>query len=175
MRGFLVFIGLTCSAAWASPFVNQVNVFSGEATSNLTTGAPLSVSSTGKVTTGITSVETSFSSTITTTSASDVVMTGMTTTPVSGTYLVVFSSWFTHSNGNATVTFSVYAGVTQNAGSARTATPFEGAVGSANNGKAFGTNAIVTVNGSQAIAIEWHTSTGTVTAHAGNMDVVRLD
>src|SRR5258708_38157036 len=101
--------------------VSQANIFSGEVASNLTDGAPLSVSSTGQLTTGITNVQTAFSSTITTTSASDVVMTGMTTTPaLAGTYLVIFSTWFTHSNGNATVTFSIYANAVQSAGTIRT-------------------------------------------------------
>jgi hypothetical protein len=171
---FILIIFLISRIASANPFVTTSNIFSGETASNLTAGAPLSVSSTGKVATGITNVETAFSSTITTTSATDVVMTGMTTTPAAGTYLVVFSSWFTHSNGNATVTFSIYAGASQSAGSIRTTTPFEGSIGSANNGKEAGTNAIVTVNGSQAIALEWHTSAATATAHDGTMDVVRL-
>jgi hypothetical protein len=173
VKSLLIF--LISQAAFATPFVTTSNIFSGEVASNLTTGAPLSVSSTGKVTTGITNVETAFSSNITTTSASAVVMTGMTTTPVSGTYLVVFSAWFTHSNGNATVTYSIDVAGSANVGSSRTVIPFTGAVGGANNGLEAGTNAIVTVNGSQAISIDWQTSTGTATAHAGTMDVVRLN
>lgn len=158
----------------SSQFVTDRNVFSGEAAINLTSGAPVSVSSTGKITTGITNVENSFSSTITTTSATDVVLTGMTSTPASGTYLVVYSHWITHSTGNATVTISIYAGGVQSAATVRTTLPFTGAVGGANNGMEEGTNGIVTVNGAQAIAIEWHTSTGTATTHAGTMDLVRL-
>jgi hypothetical protein len=149
-------------------------LFQGEQSIGTTAGAPLSTDSNNQLISGITNIETSFSANITTTSASDVVMTGMTTTPAAGTYQVIFSSWFTHSNGNATVTLSIYAGVTQSTGSIRTFVPFTGAIGGANNGATGGTNAIVTVNGSQAIALEWHTSTGTATAHNGTMDVVRL-
>lgn len=123
---------------------------------------------------GLHNVETAFSSNITTTSASAVVMTGMTSTPPAGTYLVIFSSWFTHSNGNATVTMSIFAGGVQNTGSIRTTIPFTGAVGGANNGQTAGTNAIVTVNGAQAIALEWLTSTGTATAHNGTLDMVKI-
>jgi hypothetical protein len=123
---------------------------------------------------GLYNQETSFSSNITTTSATAVVMTGMTITPPAGTYLVIFSSWFTHSNGNATVTIGIYVAGVQNAGSVRTTIPFTGAVGGANNGQEAGTNAIVSVNGSQAIALEWLTSTGTATAHAGTFDIVKI-
>ena len=184
LRVILSSIFLVCvtTQAFSNPnsFVSQTNIFSGEVASNLTTGAPLSVSSTGTITTGITnSSPGAFSSNLTTTGACTggqptVAMTGVTETPVSGTYLVIFSAWFTHSNGNATVTFSVGIGGTAQAKTTRVTTPFEGSIGSANNGKEAGTNGIVTVNGSQAIAMLWCTSTGTVTAHAGEMDVVRL-
>lgn len=162
------------SKAGQNAIITMTNIFSGEVASNLTIGAPLSVSSTGKITTGITAIELPFSSNITTTSTTDVVLTGMTTTPVAGTYLVVFSTWFTHSNGNDTVTYSIYAGGVQSAPTVRTVVPFTGAVGAVNDGLEAGTNGIVTVNGSQAITLEWHTNAGTATAHAGTMDVVRF-
>lgn len=123
---------------------------------------------------GLFNTETGFSSNITTTSASDVVLTGMTATPPGGTYLVVFSTWLTHSNGNATVTVSIYSGGVQSTATIRTTIPFTGAVGGANNGQGLGTNGIVTVNGAQAITLEWHTSTGTATAHNGTMDIIKI-
>jgi hypothetical protein len=123
---------------------------------------------------GLYNAETAFSSNITNASTTNVVMTGMTITPPAGTYLVIFSTWLTHSNGNATVTMSIFAGGVQNTGSIRTTLPFTGAVGGANNGLEAGTNAIVTVNGSQAIALEWLTSTGTATAHNGALDIVKV-
>lgn len=118
--------------------------------------------------------EASFSSNITTTSASDVLMTSMTITPVAGTYLVWFSTWLTQSTGNQTVTFSLYAGGVQTASTIRTTVPFCGALGAVNGGICHSTNGRVTVNGSQAIELRWHTSAGTATAHNGNLDILRV-
>lgn len=123
---------------------------------------------------GLYNSELGFSSNITTTSATDVVITGMTVTPPAGTYLVIFSTWLTHSTGNATVTISIYSGGTQSANTIRTTLPFTGAVGGANNGVGLSTNGIVTVNGAQAIATEWHTSAATATAHNGSMDILKI-
>lgn len=123
---------------------------------------------------GLFNQEIPFSSNITTTSTTDVLLTGMTATPPAGIYLVIFSTWLTHSNGNDTVTISIYAGGVQNTGTVRTTTPFSGAVGAANNGISHSTNGIVTVNGSQTITIEWHTNAGTATAHAGTMDMIKI-
>jgi hypothetical protein len=129
----------------------------------------------GYITTqGLYNSEASFSSNITTTSATDVVLTGMTITPPAGTYFVTFSTWLTHSTGNATVTISLYVGGTQNAGTIRTTVPFTGAIGGANNGMGISTNGIVTVDGSQAIALEWHTSASTATAHNGTLDILKV-
>lgn len=149
-------------------------LFIGEAVLGGTHGAPLSTGSTGLLASGITTSENSFSSNITTTSATDVLMTGMTTTPVAGTYLVIFSTWLTHSNGNATITVSIYSGGSQKADSIRVAIPFNGSVGSITQDIPLATNGIVTVNGSQAVAIEWHTSTGTATAHNGTLNLIRV-
>lgn len=123
---------------------------------------------------GLASTEVSFSSNITTTSATDVVMTGMTITPSAGTYLVLFSTWFTHSNGNATITTSLYNGGVQKADSIRITIPFVGALSAITQDIGCSINSIVTVNGSQALAIEWHTSTGTATAHSGTFDIINI-
>jgi len=123
---------------------------------------------------GLYNGEIQLTSNVTTTSGTAAVITGLTVTPPAGTYHVNFSGWFTHSTGNATVTLSVYAGGTQNAGSVRTFMPFSGSVGSANNGLTAGTNAIVTVNGSQTITIEWLTSAATATIHVANFDYVKI-
>lgn len=123
---------------------------------------------------GLYSEEVQLTSNVTTTSSSASVITGLSVTPPAGTYFVSFSGWFTHSTGNATVTVSVYAGGTQNSGSVRTFMPFSGAIGSANNGLTAGTNAIVTVNGTQAIAIEWLTSASTATIHVANFDILKI-
>lgn len=152
-------------------------LFIGEPVAGATAGAALSVDASGNLASGLSggaTTEVGFSSNITTTSASDVVLTGMTITPAAGTYMVWFSTWLTHSNGNATVTISVYSGGVQSATTIRTTIPFTGAVGGANNGNSISTNGQVTVNGSQAITIDWHTNTGTATAHNGTMDILRI-
>lgn len=123
---------------------------------------------------GLNSTEVSFSSNITTTSATDVVMTGMTITPIAGMYLVLFSTWFTHSNGNATITTSLYAGGVQKADSIRVTIPFVGALSAITQDIGCTINGVVTVNGSQALTIEWHTSTGTATAHNGTFDILKI-
>lgn len=157
--------------------ITNPGMFIGEPVAGATAGAALSVDSNGLLASGLSgggTTEVGFSSNITTTSASDVVITGMTITPSAGTYMVWFSTWLTHSVGNATVTISIYSGGVQAATTVRTTLPFTGAVGGANNGTAIATNGQVTVNGSQAITIEWHTSTSTATAHAGTMDILRV-
>lgn len=123
---------------------------------------------------GLYSSELSFSSNITTTSSTDVVLTGMTVTPPAGTYLVIFSTWLTHSNGNATVTMSLYVGGVQKADSIRVVIPFQGSIGSITQDIPVSTQGQVTVNGSQAIAIEWRTSTGTATAHNGTFNILKI-
>lgn len=123
---------------------------------------------------GLYNSEVSFTSNVTTTSTTDVVFTGMTITPPAGTYLVLFSTWLTHSNGNDTITMSIYAGGVQKADSVRTAIPFVGALSAITQDMPLSINGIVTVNGTQAIAIEWHTNAGTATAHTGTLDILRI-
>jgi len=123
---------------------------------------------------GLYNQEVSFTSTLTTTSTTDVLLTGMTITPPAGTYLVIFSTWLTHSQGNQSVTMSIYAGGSQVAASVRAAIPFVGALSAITQDMPLTTNGIVTVNGSQAIAIEWHTTAGTASAHTGTLDVLKI-
>lgn len=123
---------------------------------------------------GIPNTEVSFSANITTASTTDVVLTGMTITPAAGTYLVLFSTWLTHSTGNASVTMSIYSGGVQKAASSTSAIPFEGSIGSITQDMPLGMNGVVTVNGAQAIAIEWRTSLGTATAHSGILNILRI-
>jgi hypothetical protein len=123
---------------------------------------------------GLYNGEIQLTSNVTTTSGTAAVITGLTVTPPGGTYLISFSGWFTHSTGNATITISVFAGGTQNAGSVRTLMPFSGSIGAANNGLTAATNAIVTVDGTQAITIEWLTSAATATIHIANFDYIKI-
>lgn len=123
---------------------------------------------------GVYNSEVSFTSVITTTSTTDVLMTGMTITPPAGTYLVIFSTWLTHSNGNAPITMSLYFGGVQKADSIRVAIPFVGALSAITQDMPLTINGITTVNGSQALTIEWHTSTGTATAHTGTFNILKV-
>lgn len=149
-------------------------MFIGEAVLGATNSAPLSADSNGQLISGITATEVGFSANITTTSTSDVLLTGMTITPVAGTYMVWFSTWLTHSNGNDTITMSIYSGGVQKADSIRVAIPFVGALSAITQDMPLATHGLVTVNGSQAITLEWHTNAGTATAHNGTLNILRV-
>lgn len=123
---------------------------------------------------GLYNSEVSFSSNITVTSTTDILLTGMTITPPAGVYLVIFSTWLTHSNGNDTITMSIYVGGVQKTDSIRLAIPFVGALSAITQDMPLTTNGIVTVNGSQAITIEWHTNGGTGTAHNGTLNILKV-
>jgi hypothetical protein len=154
--------------------VKGSTLFNGQYVFGVTSGAPLSTNANGGLVSGITNSEVSATSAATTTSTTDVLMTTMTITPVAGTYLVVFSGWFTQSAGGDQIIFSIYVGGTQKADSIRNIQPFSSSAFGANQNTAAATNGIVTVNGSQAIAIEWHVSAGTGTVTNRTLDIVRL-
>ena len=171
-----LFFSQICFALSGNQFVRTNTVFSGEAASNLTTQAPLSVSSTGTLTTGILnytfSSSTSFSSTTT-----EAVITTMTTTtnPPAGTYLVVYCGNLTASSaaGNV-ITINIQVGGTDTTVGTRASMPQSSAALSVFQNTTICTNGIVTVTGSQAIAITGKTSAGNVTTGARELDIVRL-
>jgi len=154
--------------------VTRSTAFIGEYVLGATAGAPLSTNANNTLVSGITNSEAASSTNATTTSATAAVISGMTLTPVAGTYLVVFSGWFTQTTGGATISFAIYVGGTQKADSLRIIQPFSGAALGASQDFAAATNGIVTVNGSQAIAIYWSTSGGTATVANRTMDIVRV-
>jgi hypothetical protein len=106
----------------------------------------------------------------TTTSTTDVLMAGMTMTPVAGQYTVFFSTTLQHSNNNQTVYLSIYAGGVQEAYSEKMVQSPRWV----NAGYAGFTQAIVTVNGSQSIELRWRTTSGTATALRRSMMIVRV-
>jgi hypothetical protein len=111
----------------------------------------------------------------TTTSGTDALMTGMTITPIQGTYLVMFSSVVQSSGAGQGVTVSLYVGGTQDATSVRDAAPFDGGTLSATQASCgIMTHGIYTVNGSQAIAVEWHVSGGTATVFQRKLSVIKI-
>lgn len=118
--------------------------------------------------------EASDASTATTTSSTDAVLTSMTITPPTpGTYHVSFASSVTSATSGAAISFSVYVGGSQNGTSLIKVIPFSG--GTLTSGSARGAVAclaVATVNGSQAIAIEWSTSGGTATCGPRTLTVM---
>ncbi len=97
----------------------------------------------------------------TTTSPTDALMAGMTTTPGAGNYLVMFSSSFEHSTNGETIHASLYVNGVQVASTER---QFQR--GSGNSGAGLAFQAYVTgVTGGQAVEVRWRTSAATATAH----------
>lgn len=149
-------------------------LFIGETVANGTLGAPLSTDSGGLLVSGISTTEVSATADATTTSAADVLMTGMTSTPVAGTYMVVFSGGVDHSNQNVAVVVSIYVGGALKTDSVRSPIPRFNGVSANSLTPIVTTNGIVTVNGSQAIEIRWKTASGTATVHQRTLDIIRV-
>ena len=105
----------------------------------------------------------------TTTSATDTLMNSMTQTPAAGTYLAIWSGSILNSaNGAERTWVSLYAG-----GSQVSAT--ERGVGTAGGAYApTSTQAVITVNGSQAIEIRWRAAGGTSTVRNRRLTLIKL-
>lgn len=173
---FLITILLVsiCASSFGNQFVSSLSIFSGEVASNLTAGAPLSVSSTGKVASGLSVTEVSATADTTTTSTTDVLINSMTETPASGTYIVWFDTCVDHSAQSVAVVVSLYVGGTLKADSVRSPVPRFNGVGANTLTPCISINGKVTVNGSQAIEARWKTASGTATAHQRTMNVLRV-
>ncbi len=105
----------------------------------------------------------------TTASVTDVQIAGMTLTPAAGTYLATFSSSVLNSgNGASRLFVSIYSAGVQVAHSER-----EIGIGGGANVPVH-TNAIVTVDGTQAIRAMWRAVAGTNTAHERSLTLIRL-
>ncbi len=118
-----------------------------------------------------TTMVTGAGSNVTTTSTTDVLMTGMTITPAAGTYQVNFVTSVTHGTADASVSISIYSGGSILAASTMLAIPkvsssFGAPVAATLNHTTMGE---VTVNGAQAIEIRWKTSAGTATSVSNRM------
>lgn len=150
------------------------SIFKGEQAFGTTAGAPLSTDAANQVTSGITNGETNATAGATSTVA-DAVMTGMTTTPVAGTYMVWFSCDLNSAAAGVVVTVQIYVGGVANAGSQRKIMPFAGGTltsGSQRVGCA--TQCVVVVNGSQAIETHWSSSTAGATVAGRTMNWLRV-
>lgn len=171
---FLPFFFVGIAYGMPNNFITTNNIFSGEVASNLTVGAPLVVSSTGKVTTGLSTGEATATADTTTTSATDVLIGSMTLTPVSGTYLAIGSTCVDHSAQSVAVVVSLYSGGTLKTDSVRSPVPRFNGIGANSLTPCISTQALLTVNGSQAIEIRWKTASGTATAHQRTLTILRV-
>lgn len=154
--------------------INPV-LFIGEAVLGSTLGAPLSTSATGLLTSGISNTEVSATASATAGTGADTLLTSMTITPVSGTYLVWFSCDVNSATSGVVVSVSIYVGGVQKADSLRKLMPFAGGTLTAGSQRIpVSTNGEVTVNGSQAIEIRWSASAGAPTAAARTMNILRV-
>ena len=114
-------------------------------------------------------------SSATTTSGTDAVMTGMTLTPIAGTYLAIFTGVIEQNSAGNSITISFYVGGVQDATSVMDAAPFAGGtLTSGSSSVPFVTHGVYTVNGSQAIAIEWHVSGGTGTVFQRKLSLLKI-
>lgn len=140
-----------------------------------TTGAPLSADSNGALISGINTSNVTSTTNATTTSGTDAVITGMTITPVAGTYLAIFTGVIQQNSAGNSITISFYVGGTQDTSSIMDAAPFAGGTLTAGSASVpFVTHGVYTVNGSQAIAVEWHVSGGTATIFQRKLTILRI-
>lgn len=113
--------------------------------------------------------------TATTTSGTDALMTGMTLTPIAGTYLVLFDSVVQSASAGNSVTISIYVGGVQDANSVRSPSPFDGGTLSATNASCgVSSHGTYTVNGSQAIEIQWHRAAGTASVFQRKLTAMKI-
>lgn len=115
----------------------------------------------------LTSYQASSVTTTSTTSASDVLLSDMTITPISGTYLIVFSTAVENSASNGLSYYSLYIGESRKAHTERLA--------DGSKHQAISLNSIETVNGSQAIEIRYKKSgNNTATAYERTLSIVKI-
>lgn len=170
---------LTALQNLQAQITNLLNVKADKSTTisagyGLTGGGDLSTNRTFAV--SLTDSEVSANNTITTTSATDTLMTGMTITPAAGVYLVLFSCSLRGANDDASITSSIYSNGTLEAGSERrvVANVSGGFSNPATTTMSVTSFAVVTVNGSQAIEGRWRRSAGTATATYRHLKVIRI-
>lgn len=150
-------------------------IFIGEAVPGATAGAPLSADSSGNLASGISHTEVTATASATAATGADALMTSMTVTPVSGTYITMFDADLNSGTSGAVVSVSIYVGGSQIAASLRKVMPFAGGTLTAGSQRvAIATHSTVTVNGSQAIEVRWSTSSGAPTTAARTLTILRV-
>lgn len=124
---------------------------------------------------GIYTLSASSTSNATTTSATQALLTGMTVTPIAGTYQVFFDTSAQSTTGGNSITFQIYNNGAAIANSSRTiqfptATLIDSGYPFSCATQANG----VTVNGAQAITVEWSTNGGTATCLNRTLTVMKI-
>jgi hypothetical protein len=136
-------------------------------------GAPL-VDNGGNLAFGLYNNEVNSSAAITVTTTAGVIGSS-TVTPAAGTYLVIFSCSISASSAAGNIlSIGITVGGTSQTDTVRKAMPTGTGAFNAFQNMTISTNKIVTVNGSQAIAISASSSAGTVTVTGLNFDVMRI-
>ena len=107
-----------------------------------------------------------------TTSASYELMDSMTITPAAGTYRVHFSTSWENTNNGTTSLMAIHYGGTIESSSIRRMVI--GGQAQTDRVEVAATTAKVTVNGAQAITLEWNTSNGTTTAYERSLVITRV-
>jgi hypothetical protein len=137
-------------------------------------GAPLSINSGQTIVGGVYYNEVNSSSALTISTTAGTIG-GATVTPAAGTYLVISSCNITASSAAGNILrVQISVGGTAQTDTLRTAMPTGTGAFDAFQNMSISTNKIVTVNGSQAIAITASTSAGTITITGLNFDVMRI-
>lgn len=151
------------SVASSVPFDNSTNTWIANNVQAAIEEAPIHLRETEVNATG----------TITAGTGSDTLMTGMTLTPAAGTYLCFFSCDINSTAAGNATSVSVYVGGTQKASSLRKVVPGDGGALSGAARVCVAINTEVTVNGSQAVEVRWSASSGTNTAAARSLNILR--
>jgi hypothetical protein len=120
----------------------------------------------------MTSAEATATGTITTTSASDVLMTSMTNTPGAGTYLVMFSTSLSHTSSSGATYVSLYGNGSQVAASERRLTYTD--LKQIGQIVPLATQAVITVAYGQAIEAKWRTSGSTASAYQRTLTLLKI-
>ncbi len=108
---------------------------------------------------------------ITSTSATDVLLTGMTITPIAGTYKVYVITT-SNNSGNNTNFFSIYKGGVQVANTEKPVARISNTFALVRLG--YEMICEVTVNGSEAIEIRWRRNAGTASCYSRELSILRV-
>jgi hypothetical protein len=119
--------------------------------------------------TGILSYNITDTLTFSTTSSTDVVITGFTVTPVAGRYAVWYNARTNSSNGSAINFWTVYKGGLSVVDSSRNAR-----AGSNNADFTASTQTVISVNGSQAVDVRVRRTGGTINVYDRTLTLIRL-